>query len=135
MNENNSLVIFTKAALMLAEADTIQKAKELKSLALTAMDWAKRKGMGEAAIQHCRSYALEAERKMGEMLKVTDRAQGKRTDLVTKRDQVNDIPTLADLGLTKKESSEAQMLADLPSNVFEEIRIGKKTNLSSWICR
>jgi len=127
MNENNSLVIFTKAALMLAEADTIQKAKELKSLALTAMDWAKRKGMGEAAIQHCRSYALEAERKMGEMLKVTDRAQGKRTDLVTKRDQVNDIPTLADLGLTKKESSEAQMLADLPSNVFEEIRIGKKT--------
>jgi hypothetical protein len=28
MPESNSLVIFTKAALLLAEADTIQKAKE-----------------------------------------------------------------------------------------------------------
>ena len=33
--------------------------------ALTAAEWAKRKNMCEEAIQHCRSYALEAERKMG----------------------------------------------------------------------
>jgi ATP/maltotriose-dependent transcriptional regulator MalT len=61
---------------MLAEADTIQKAKELKNLALTAADWAKRKGMGEEAIQYARSYALEAERKLGKMLKQTERADG-----------------------------------------------------------
>ena len=42
---------------MLAEADTIQKAKELKSLALTAAEWAKRKNMGAEAIEYCRSYA------------------------------------------------------------------------------
>ena len=36
----NSLVIFTRAAHMLAEANTIQKAKELKNLAMTAADWA-----------------------------------------------------------------------------------------------
>ena len=58
---------------MLAEADTIQKAKELKSLALTAAEWAKRKNMGEEAIQHCRSYALEAERKMGQLPNREDR--------------------------------------------------------------
>ena len=63
MNED-SLVIFSRASQMLAEADSILKAKELKSLALTAADWAKRKGMGEKAIQHCRSYAAEAERRM-----------------------------------------------------------------------
>src|SRR5271166_5516519 len=101
----DSLAIFTRAEAMLAEADTVQKAKELKSLALTAADWAKRKGMGEEAILHCRSYALEAERKMGEMLTATERAQGKRTDLVTARNQVGE-PTLADLGLTKRESAE-----------------------------
>jgi len=66
--------------------------------------------MGEEAIQYCRSYAMEAERKMGEMLAQTERAQGKRTDLVTLSDQVNN-PTLSDLGLTKRESAEAQMLA------------------------
>lgn len=43
----NSLVIFTKAARMLAEANTIQKAKDLKNLALTAADWARRKDMGK----------------------------------------------------------------------------------------
>jgi hypothetical protein len=42
--------------------------KELKTLALTAAEWARRKGMGERAIARCRSYALDAERKMGEML-------------------------------------------------------------------
>ena len=58
---------------MLAEADTIQKAKELKDLALTAADFARRKGMGEEAIQYARSYALEAERRMGEMLRDSER--------------------------------------------------------------
>ena len=45
-----SVVIFEKASLMLAEADTIQKVKEFKTLALTAADLARRKGMGEKAI-------------------------------------------------------------------------------------
>jgi len=132
MNESNSLIIFTKAALMLAEADTIQKAKELKNLALTAADWAKRKGMGEQAIQHCRSYAMEAERKMGEMLKETERSGPKYSkgggSKGSKREPLPEAPpTLADLGLTKRESSEAQMLADLPEAEFEEIKTGKKT--------
>jgi len=71
----NSLAIFTRASQMLAEADTIQKAKELKDLSLTAADWAKRKGMGEEAIKYARSYAMDAEHKMGEMLLATERAR------------------------------------------------------------
>lgn len=121
----NSLTIFTKAALMLAEADTIQKTKELKDLALTAGEWAKRKGMGEAAIQHCRSYALEAERKMGEMLAQTERAKpgpGKKD----RSQGFTEPPTLAELGITKNESSKAQKLAALPKDAFDEVRDGKK---------
>ena len=104
-----------------APANTIQKAKELKSLALTAAEWAKRKNMGEEAIQHCRSYALEAERKMGQMLKETERAKGVRLDGKQKGKIGGNVvlppieqPTLLTLGLSKRESSEAQMLAELP---------------------
>lgn len=124
--DNQSVVLFSRASQMLAEADTIQKAKELKSLALTAMDWARRKGMGEEAIQYARSYALEAERKMGEMLKATERASGKRTDLVTTGDQV-EKPTLDDLGISKRESSEAQLLATISLEEFEKVKSGEKT--------
>jgi len=135
----NSLAIFTKAALMLAEADTIQKAHELKDLALTAADFARRKGMGEEAVKHCRSYALEAERKMGEMLAVKPPAvrgkpgtgRGKKGSSSELPAFSNDTPTLAELGLTKRESSEAQTMASIPREVFEEIKEGKKSKKSA----
>jgi len=128
----NSLVIFSQASQMLAEADTIQKTKELKDLALTAADWAKRKGMGEEAIRYARSYALEAERKMGQLLKETERAVGAdkagRVSLDGSRLlPSNPPPTLSELGLSKKESSEAQKLAELPEEQFHEIKEAKKT--------
>jgi hypothetical protein len=67
--------------------------------------------MGEAAIQHCRSYALEAERKMGQMLASAELNTGAKgigpPIAVTGRDR-NAPPTLAELGLTKRESAEAR---------------------------
>ena len=72
----NSVTLFTNANKMLAEATTIQKAKELMDIALTAADWAKRKKLGEEAIQYARSYAFEAERRIGELLKATERSKG-----------------------------------------------------------
>jgi len=133
VNETNSLVIFTKAALMLAEADTIQKAKELKNLALTAADWAKRKGMGEEAIQYCRSYALEAERKMGEMLRKTPASTGRpgpgrgKKGVPASNALLGSAPTAEELGLTRKQRSEAKELSEMEQEIFEEIKTGKKT--------
>ena len=118
---------------MLAEANSIAKLKDVKNLALTASDWARRKGMGEEAIQTARSYAMEAEHKIGEMLAETPRASGadkggKPRDVDGARAlPSNAPPTLADLGLTKAESSRAQMLASLPAPVFEAVRDGEKT--------
>ena len=69
---------------------------------------------------YCRSYALEAERKMGQMLKETERAKGMRAIGGDKRSggtvtlPPEDAPTLSALGLSKRESAEAQMLAELP---------------------
>ncbi len=52
------------------------------------------------------SYALDAERKLGGMLRDSERAQGKRNDLVTACHQV-ERPTLSDIGITKRASAEA----------------------------
>jgi len=88
--------------------------------------------MGEEAIQYARSYASRAERKMGEMLAATERAKGTRvaggnTGGPVVLPPVEDAPTLAELGITKRESSDAQFLAKLPEEEFEEVATGKKT--------
>lgn len=44
----------------------------------TAADWARRKGLGERAVQHARHYALEAERRLGELLKAEPKNVGAR---------------------------------------------------------
>jgi len=123
----NSLEIFSKASVMLAEADTILKAKDLKNLALTAADWAKRKGMGEEAILYCSGYALEAERKMGQMLRETQRAKGGNPKLLTGTSRLPVEPTLSEIGITKNESAKAQELAALPRDTFDQVKAGKKT--------
>lgn len=40
---------------------------------------------------------------------------------------ISNAPTLTELGVSKKESSEAQLLADLPDETYEEIRAGNKS--------
>jgi N6-adenosine-specific RNA methylase IME4 len=128
----NSLVIFTRARELLAEANTIQKAKELKDLALTAKEWAKRKDMGDEAIQHCTEYSRRAEIRMGEMLLATARAKGAR-ESGTKRGTTQSpnatasVPTLKELGISKRESADAQMLAEQPSEIQEDFVVDKKT--------
>ena len=71
--------------------------------------WALRKGMGEDAVAHCRGYALEAERRMGQLLAASVRAKGTaglgRPNLgCTPGVQPKTDPTLTALGLTKKAS-------------------------------
>lgn len=112
---------------MLAEADTIQKAKDLKDLALTAADWAKRKGLGEEAIQHAKSYALRAEIKMGEMLAATERKTGGDAQRTRLRKGTESPPTLREIGVTKRESMNAQRLAAMPKARQEAIIEGNLT--------
>jgi hypothetical protein len=130
-NKNSALALFSRGAAMLAEADTIQKAHDLKNLAITAAEWAKRKGMGEDAVRYARSYALEAERKLGDLLKASERAKGApgpgRGKAGDKAGPAfTEAPTLAELGLTKKESSQAQLLADITREAFDEVKSGRK---------
>jgi hypothetical protein len=94
--------------------------------------------MGEEAIQYARTYALDAERRMGEMLTETKpkRAKGgqpyheKMKSTPSKRKGV-DTPTLKELGLTEKESHLAQKLAALPVEIFEQVKAGTKTRIKA----
>jgi hypothetical protein len=129
-NDNHSVVLFTCAAEMLAEANTVQKAKELMSLALTAADWARRKNLGKEAELHCRKYALEAERKLGQLLKTTVRAKGGQPHQKSYKSTGNTTspvePTLANLGISKRESSRAQALAKLSEKEFAALLNGAR---------
>lgn len=128
-----SLALMSRAAQMLAEANTVQKAKELKDLALTAADWAKRKKLGQEAVANAERYARLAERRMGQFLQASERAKGaaaggkKQSPRGPYREPRDSAPTLAELGITKKESAKAQQLADLPDDDFERVLDGTTT--------
>lgn len=132
---SNSLVIFSRAAEMLAEANTIQKTKELKDIALTAADWAKRRNMGENAVQHARTYALLAERKMGELLLGMEMAKGgqpyHKKPTCCAAQQV-ETPTIAQLRLKRTEVAEAKALATVGEEKFQEVVSGAKSVRQVW---
>jgi len=132
-NGDTSLALMSRAATMLAEATTIQKAKELKDLALTAKDWAERKKLGNEVISNANFYALMAEWKLGKLLKATERRSPKHGkgggSKGTHRVPLLDAPpTLADLGISKNESAKAQQLSELSKDELETLLLsGKKT--------
>ena len=76
-------------------------------------------GASVATVNNATEIRLLAERQMGEFLKAMPAAQGKRTDLVPEWNQVT-APTLADIGITKKQSHVAQNLANILEPEFRE---------------
>lgn len=114
-----------RARAALAEAKTIQQTKRIVDAAAAAEIYARRQKLGEEASEMALSIKVEALRKLGEMLTASPKAKGARTVggggfsggtvLVPPEETA---PTLADLGLTKKESAVAQKLAALPESEF-----------------
>jgi hypothetical protein len=72
-------------------------------------------------IQYATEIKVRAERRCGELLRKTEKNDGGRpaknqSDDATGFDRA---PTLAEMGLTKDESSRYQQLADMPDEHFE----------------
>lgn len=130
---NDTVILRLEAARnALAEADTIQKTKTIVDVAAAALVWAKRHQLGKEAVAYAQSVEIEAFRKMGQQLRETPKATGTRGQLqgrdssgATKTEgPENGVPTLAELGITYKESAIAQKLAGLPDKDFEAVRDG-----------
>lgn len=127
----------SRARMALAEARTIQQTKLIVDTAAAAEIYAKRQKLGEEASELALSIKIEALRKLGEMLAATPRHEGAKgigKSAVPKQHRTqsaapgdNHTPTLAELGLTKKESSVAQKLAALPEEDFQQVRDGHVT--------
>ncbi len=118
-----------RARLALSEAKTIQQTKLIVDTAAAAEIYARRQKLGEEASDLALSIKIEALRKLGGMLEQTPRASGvKKAGTVLGGSKVelpkNDAPTLAELGLTKKESALAQKLNTLSEEDYQQVRDG-----------
>lgn len=128
-----TVVAMNRARLALAEAKTIQQTKLIVDTAAAAEIYAKRQKLGEEASELALSIKIEALRKLGEMLAATPKATGAagtgRPNLGGSKTvpPKTDAPTLAELGLSKKESAVAQKLAALPESDFQQVRDGHIT--------
>jgi len=130
----NALEKLREATHMLAEVRTAQDAKRLMDMAAAAQYYAEKAKLGQEAIDYAHSIHIDAMRLLGGFLKTEPKATGgqpyqKATG--TQREPVEPAtPTLAELGLSKKESSAAQLLDTIAAEQPEEfaaIRSGDKT--------
>ena len=76
---------------------------------------------------------LRAERRAGELLRDTERAQGQRTDLVPQGNEVA-TPTLSELGVSRKESMTWQLIAKVPgeSSCHPGVLTNSEIDLAAW---
>ncbi len=121
------------ACRSLAEARTIQEAKQIVDLASAAELYAKQQGLGQEAVDIATAVKYEALRRVGELRRDTPKNVGTRSQLhgrdasgaTRKAAPEDEAPTNKKLGLTDKVSSLSQKLAALPREAFEQVRDSK----------
>jgi hypothetical protein len=113
------------AARFLANARTLQEVNSVIGLADAVAVFAKRIGASRQTVNRANEIRLRAERKLGEILRVTPKNVGAKGSVSgSKREPVKDTTkSLADLGIGKKISSRAQILADTPKEQFESLLV------------
>ena len=123
MNEPRELILLGKAARALAEANSIDEVKDLRDQAAMVTAYAKKARLGHDLVVEASTFKVRAERKLGEMLRVTELANSAPGNQYTKPGDGNSDPqaplTLRQLGITKSDSSRTQQIAALPEDAFE----------------
>ncbi len=110
---------------MLAEVRDAKDAKKLMDLASAAEHYAHKARLGEVSIQYAHEIKTDAETLLGGFLAKAEKAKppsgkGQRKTDRRSPNRTDGAPTLAELGLSKKESSEAQLLARLKTEAPEQ---------------
>src|SRR5262245_3579595 len=107
-----------KARLLLAEARDATEAKQVADLARAAEVYAQRQRLSEEAIAYATAVKVDALTLMGEFLKAGPKNNGRPGPGRGKAGSpaapaFHQPPTLAELGIRKRESADAQALARL----------------------
>lgn len=113
----------------LAEVKDAPSAKQMMDVAAAMEVYAKKAKMGQDAVNHAAGIKLDAERMLGQYLKATPNTPAGRpkqigADSAPIIDELRP-PTLAELGISKKLSAEAQRLASIPAEEFAKVKSGE----------
>ena len=103
----------------LMEAKTLDDVKDIRDKAEAIRVYTKQRDGSLEAQNDAAELKVRAERKLGEMLRETERHEGGRPKAT--HDTVSQVsPTLSDMGVTGKQSSRWQKVADVPEEKLEE---------------
>jgi hypothetical protein len=117
--QSRSLELLSNAKLAVAEARTIDEAKNLRDSAEALRVYAKQAGESLAIQNECAEVKLRAERKAGEILAATPKNEGGRPSENRSRAVTGSAPKLEELGVTKMQSHRWQQVASVDEADFE----------------
>ncbi len=118
----------------LAHAKTLHEVTHIYAAAKALRVYAREQKLGREVMQRARAITTEALRRLGGFLRETTRAVGGQPYQHSTGPHLVPVETLADLGLTKKISSLAQHIYDLPPELFHNVRDGQ-SSLSGALAR
>lgn len=113
-----SLTKYEAARSALAEAHRVDEVKDIRDKAEAMAAYA-RQAKDNELIQYATEIKVRAERRCGELLSRTEKQHGGHAMKARSNDATEVPPTLAQMGLTKDESSRYQQLAAMPAEHFE----------------
>lgn len=126
---NSSLALYENAKSAIAEYKSVDEVKDFRDKAVAVEAYAKQANDYELE-RNAAVARIRAERRCGELLLQTEKAKGgnvagvnqyaNKEEVAVPKENHNQNPTLAQLGLTKKQSSSFQALAKVPEKEFEE---------------
>jgi hypothetical protein len=126
ITESGDLTKYNAAKRALAEAICVDEVKDIRDKA-KAMQVYAMQAKDRVLIDQATEIRLRAERRVGELLKETQRNKGARGEGRPKkggssvRPPKDGTPRLSDLGINKTQSSRWQKLADISNDQFEEL--------------
>lgn len=124
-DERHYLATVRDVRALAERIEHVEGAKDLADKARTMQVWAERAKLGTEQVNLAAAARLWAERRAGELLAAMpkqngSRGFGKSPNDVESHDVTPLPPTLADLGVSKQESSRWQQLAEIPPDAFEQ---------------
>ncbi|WP_396179936.1 hypothetical protein [Flavobacterium sp.] len=121
MTQAAQLVRYEHARTALAECYRVDEVKDIRDKAEAMAAYA-RQAKDSELIQYATEIKVRAERRCGELLATTEKnrgAAGVGSNQHQVRSHDSTAPTLAEMGLTRDESSRYQQLAAMPDEHFE----------------
>lgn len=121
MSEIRDLTLLSNAQRVLAEARTVDEAKDICDKAAAVRAYIQKARLGRDLMIEAATIRIRAERRLGQMLRETPLAIASAGNQYTntKTGEPADTVSLKDLGITKNESSRSQRIADLADDFFE----------------